>query len=154
MLPVSLYINPKLGLAALNLATALLPSDQPPNLSPKVCIEDGRLEEGAGGAEDDSLTKLHLGMADAVHICLHAQYGPGEEVVVRCGDAEADIPRCVWGWGGGWGWCSNDMCVWLGPEGGPGGFEGWYACSCVILEWSEEHRTTTQEAPQVWLMCT
>jgi lysine-specific demethylase 3 len=93
MLPVPSYTNPQLGLAPLNLASALLPRDNPTDLGPKTYIAYGRLEEGRQGKEGDSVTKLHLDMTDAVNICLHAQYGPGEEVAVRCGDQEAVQPR-------------------------------------------------------------
>jgi hypothetical protein len=103
MLPVPFYTNPQLGLAPLNLASALLPRDNPTDLGPKTYIAYGRLEEGTEGKEGDSVTKLHLDMTDAVNICLHAQYRPEEKVTVRCGDEEADKPRCVGnrGWGQG-----------------------------------------------------
>jgi hypothetical protein len=100
MLPVPFYTLPGLGMAPLNLASALVKDDNPTDLGPKTYIAYGRLEEGTEGKEGDSVTKLHLDMTDAVNICLHAQYAPGEQVVVRCGDAEADKPRWVCGWVG------------------------------------------------------
>jgi hypothetical protein len=101
MLPVPFYTLPKLGVAPLNLASALVGDDNPTDLGPKNYITYGRLEEGTEGKEGDSVTKLHLDMTDAVNICLHAQYAPGEQVVARYGDAEADKPRWVCGWVGG-----------------------------------------------------
>ncbi|KAI8471051.1 MAG: hypothetical protein J3K34DRAFT_418391 [Monoraphidium minutum] len=87
-----------LGGAPLNLATALLPRDNPTDLGPKTYIAYGREAERSDphNNEGDSVTKLHLDMTDAVNIMLHSQYLPGHGPgPARCGDAAPELP----GWG-------------------------------------------------------
>lgn len=95
MLPMKQYTLPLLGQAPLNLATALLPSDNPTDLGPKTYIAYGRIQESTG--EGDSTTKLHEDMSDAVNICCHSQYKEGDmppaPTAVRCGDQEPNKPE-------------------------------------------------------------
>jgi hypothetical protein len=55
---------------ALNLATMLNPCLNPSDLGPKCYFALGQVKEHAIG---DSITKLHMDMADAVNVMLHQQ---------------------------------------------------------------------------------
>ena len=102
-LPVRAYTDPRLTSSLLNLASALLPPDNPTDLGPKCYVAYGRVAEAQG--EGDSVTKLHFDMADAVNLLLHTDPGADPEarqvaaqaaaggVLVRCGDTAVNKPR-------------------------------------------------------------
>lgn len=80
MLPAAVYTNPVSGM--LNLTTALPEARLRPDLGPKTYLATGRFEERNDGT--DSVTKLHLDMADAINILLHSQ------------SKTEDEKTCVW----------------------------------------------------------
>jgi lysine-specific demethylase 3 len=102
-LPLPLYTDPRLAASPLNMASALLPRDNPTDLGPKCYAAYGRLAEAAG--EGDSVTKMHCDMADAVNLLMHttpggdpaareaAQQLAAAGAVARCGDALPNKPR-------------------------------------------------------------
>lgn len=96
------YTDPRLGYSPLNLASALREADTPTDLGPKCYVAYGRVAEAQG--EGDSVTKLHVDMADAVNLLLHMEPGADAQARaaaaaaasgggVRCGDAPANQPR-------------------------------------------------------------
>lgn len=103
------YTDPRLGHSPLNLASALKQSDNPTDLGPKCYVAYGRVAEADG--EGDSVTKLHVDMADAVNLLLHTHPGADPqaqaaaaakaaagEAAIRCGDTPANKPRWVGDW--------------------------------------------------------
>lgn len=102
-LPVRAYTDPRLGHSLLNLASGLRPSDNPTDLGPKCYVAYGRVAEAQG--EGDSVTKLHVDMADAVNLLLHTDPGADPHAraaaaeaaarsgAVRCGNTPANKPR-------------------------------------------------------------
>ena len=69
MLPFPLYTNPVSGM--LNLTTMLPEHCCRPDLGPKSYLATGRYEEHDDGT--DSVTKLHLDMADAINVLVDAR---------------------------------------------------------------------------------
>ena len=69
MLPYPVYANPVSG--PLNMPRALPGCRCPPDLGPKSYLATGREVEKNDGT--DSVTKIHMDMADAVNVLVHAQ---------------------------------------------------------------------------------
>jgi hypothetical protein len=102
-LPLPLYTDPRLAASPLNMASALLPRDNPTDLGPKCYAAYGRLAEADG--EGDSVTKMHCDMADAVNLLMHTTPGgdpaarevaarvAAEGATARCGDDLPNTPR-------------------------------------------------------------
>jgi lysine-specific demethylase 3 len=74
MVPFGEYTNPKHG--PMNMATHMPEGSVPPDLGPKSYIAYGRTSERGPG---DSVTRLHLDLADAVNVLMHSVDAFNEE---------------------------------------------------------------------------
>lgn len=88
MLPFKEYTNPKTG--PLNLANDFPQKGRPPDLGPKSYIAYGRKDERGLG---DSVTRLHVDMADAVNVLVHSE--DAFHGTKSGGGAQWEIFRCV-----------------------------------------------------------
>lgn len=91
VLPVPEYTHPAAG--PLNMASMLPPDALPTDLGPKTYIAYGRIKEHE--EEGDSVTKLHVDMADAVNVMVdcHIDQFEKKHQHVRCGDELWDFQK-------------------------------------------------------------